>query len=153
MVCTVPYVGKLTQLARFFLKIILLPCHCFCILKTWRKMCQSWNLFLQIVWKLPSNIFTTQSQKLQWITFSRLFLYFKDFSMSFFVRQRWVDNRLNYTPTLNMSRLELDTKRMSNVWVPDLYFVNEKKADVHHVTVPNKLMHIYPDGLVVYSMR
>lgn len=76
-----------------------------------------------------------------------------DFSMSFFVRQRWVDNRLNYTPTLNMSRLELDTKRMSNVWVPDLYFVNEKKADVHHVTVPNKLMHIYPDGLVVYSMR
>lgn len=111
------------------------------------------SFFLQIVLKLPSNIFTTQSQKLQWITFSRLFLYFKDFSMSFFVRQRWVDNRLNYTPTLNMSRLELDTKRMSNVWVPDLYFVNEKKADVHHVTVPNKLMHIYPDGLVVYSMR
>lgn len=143
MVCTVPYVGKVTQLTS----------HCFCILKTWRIICQSWNLFLQIVWKLPSNIFTTQSQKLQWITFSRLFLYFKDFSMSFFVRQRWVDNRLNYTPTLNMSRLELDTKRMSNVWVPDLYFVNEKKADVHHVTVPNKLMHIYPDGLVVYSMR
>lgn len=73
--------------------------------------------------------------------------------MSFYLRQRWVDKRLNYTPMLNMSRLELDTKRMSNVWVPDLYFVNEKKADVHYVTAPNKLMHIYPDGLVFYSMR
>ncbi|XP_022320293.2 glycine receptor subunit alpha-2-like isoform X1 [Crassostrea virginica] len=76
-----------------------------------------------------------------------------DFSMTFFVRQRWVDKRLNYTPVFNMTRLELDTRRMADVWVPDLYFVNEKKADVHQVTVPNKLMHIYPDGLVVYSMR
>lgn len=73
--------------------------------------------------------------------------------MTFFVRQRWVDKRLNYTPVFNMTRLELDTRRMADVWVPDLYFVNEKKADVHQVTVPNKLMHIYPDGLVVYSMR
>ncbi|XP_048773971.1 glycine receptor subunit alpha-2-like isoform X2 [Ostrea edulis] len=76
-----------------------------------------------------------------------------DFSMSFFLRQRWIDNRMNYTPTFNMTRLELDTRRMADVWVPDLYFVNEKKADVHDVTVPNKLMHIYPNGLIVYSMR
>lgn len=48
--------------------------------------------------------------------------------MSFFVRQRWVDNRLNYTPTLNMSRLELDTKRMSNVWVPDLFLCKRKES-------------------------
>jgi len=37
--------------------------------------------------------------------------------------------------------------------VPDLFFNNEKKANIHHVTVPNMLMHIYPDGDVVYSMR
>ncbi|XP_062621375.1 glycine receptor subunit alpha-2-like isoform X1 [Saccostrea cucullata] len=76
-----------------------------------------------------------------------------DFSMSFFLRQRWIDNRMNYTPAFNMTRLELDNRRMADVWVPDLYFVNEKKADVHDVTVPNKLMHVYPNGLIVYSMR
>ncbi|KAK3596517.1 hypothetical protein CHS0354_021021 [Potamilus streckersoni] len=42
---------------------------------------------------------------------------------------------------------------MEEVWVPDLYFVNEKKASFHKVTVPNKLMHIYPDGRTQYSIR
>ncbi|KAK3100578.1 hypothetical protein FSP39_022065 [Pinctada imbricata] len=78
--------------------------------------------------------------------------YTMDFKMTFFLRLRWYDPRLTF-PDGNVSRLELDTGTMSKIWVPDLYIVNEKKADVHDVTVPNKLMHIYPDGLVVYSMR
>ncbi|XP_061163859.1 glycine receptor subunit alpha-2-like isoform X4 [Saccostrea echinata] len=73
--------------------------------------------------------------------------------MSFFIRQRWYDNRLAYRGLLDIPKVELDTRVMSNVWVPDLYIKNEKKANTHTVTVPNKLMHIYPDGLVVYSMR
>ncbi|XP_061163856.1 glycine receptor subunit alpha-2-like isoform X2 [Saccostrea echinata] len=76
-----------------------------------------------------------------------------DFKMSFFIRQRWYDNRLAYRGLLDIPKVELDTRVMSNVWVPDLYIKNEKKANTHTVTVPNKLMHIYPDGLVVYSMR
>ena len=52
-----------------------------------------------------------------------------------------------------MRSLELDTTQMSEVWIPDTYMPAEKKAAVHHVTVPNKLMHIYPDGRIQYSQR
>lgn len=76
-----------------------------------------------------------------------------DFKMSFFIRQRWHDHRLAFRGRFDFPKIELDTRVMSNVWVPDLYIKNEKKANTHSVTVPNKLMHIYPDGLVVYSMR
>lgn len=73
--------------------------------------------------------------------------------MSMFIRQQWNDSRLMYNESLGITHLELDTKVMKNVWVPDLFINNEKKANIHHVTVPNMLMHIYPDGKVVYSMR
>ncbi|XP_060083942.1 glycine receptor subunit alpha-2-like [Ylistrum balloti] len=76
-----------------------------------------------------------------------------DFGMSMFIRQRWNDERLKYTTIGGLSHLELDTKMIGNIWVPDLYIVNEKKASFHIVTVPNKLMHIYPNGDVFYSMR
>ncbi|KAJ8297782.1 LOW QUALITY PROTEIN: hypothetical protein KUTeg_024313 [Tegillarca granosa] len=73
--------------------------------------------------------------------------------MSVFIRQRWIDSRLAYNNTnLGIKSLELDTRVIKDIWVPDLFVVNEKKATFHDITVPNKLMHIYPDGLVVYSM-
>ena len=73
--------------------------------------------------------------------------------MGMFVRQRWNDTRLSYEPIPGFSLLELDNALMSKVWVPDLFFPSEKKAEVHKVTVPNRLMHIYPDGRIVYSQR
>lgn len=76
-----------------------------------------------------------------------------DFSMGLFLRQRWTDKRLEFNESVGVTHLELDTKVMQKVWVPDLFINNEKKANVHHVTVPNRLMHIYPNGNVVYSMR
>ena len=42
---------------------------------------------------------------------------------------------------------------MNKVWVPDTYFSNERRAAIHSVTTTNKLMHIYRDGTIVYSMR
>lgn len=74
--------------------------------------------------------------------------------MSVFIRQRWIDSRLSYNNTKSgIKSLELDTRVIDDIWVPDLFVVNEKKATFHDITVPNKLMHIYPEGLVVYSMR
>ena len=73
--------------------------------------------------------------------------------MGLFLRQRWSDSRLIFNESVGVSHLELDTKVMEKVWVPDLFINNEKKAEVHDVTVPNRLMHIYPNGTVVYSMR
>ena len=73
--------------------------------------------------------------------------------MSMIVRQTWNDSRLAYYPMPGFTLLELDSILMNKVWVPDLYFPSEKKAEFHTVTVPNKLMHIYPYGMIMYSQR
>ncbi|XP_061183681.1 glycine receptor subunit alpha-2-like isoform X1 [Saccostrea echinata] len=76
-----------------------------------------------------------------------------DFSLNLFLYQTWVDPRLNFTKYSNFSSLELDQKMIENVWVPDTYFPNEKQATFHTVTVNNKLLHIYQNGTVFYSIR
>lgn len=73
--------------------------------------------------------------------------------MSFYFRQRWIDERLRYNESYGIDVIELDTKIMENIWVPDVYFVNEKQATMHDVTVPNKMMYLHPNGLVLYSAR
>ncbi|ESP02706.1 hypothetical protein LOTGIDRAFT_180167 [Lottia gigantea] len=76
-----------------------------------------------------------------------------DYSLTIFLRQSWSDNRLQYEQLPNITALELDARLMEKIWVPDLFFTNEKRAIFHHVTVPNRLMHIYPNGTVNYSCR
>lgn len=73
--------------------------------------------------------------------------------MEAFLRQTWVDPRLNYEHLSNFSNLELDQRMMGDVWVPDTYFPNEKEAHFHVVTVPNRLLHINRNGTVFYSIR
>ncbi|XP_041375259.1 glycine receptor subunit alpha-2-like isoform X2 [Gigantopelta aegis] len=82
------------------------------------------------------------------------------YSMSVFLRQNWVDKRLQFSKA-NLSwiqrwrvgRLELDSKMMEKIWTPDLFFINEKEAVMHDVTVPNRLVHLYPNGTVQSSCR
>ncbi|XP_052791563.1 glycine receptor subunit alpha-2-like [Mya arenaria] len=76
-----------------------------------------------------------------------------EYSMDIFLRQKWEDKRLEYGNTSELPWLELDNKMMSRVWIPDTFFPNEKKARVHDVTVPNKMMHLYKNGTVLYSTR
>ncbi|XP_012944642.1 glycine receptor subunit alphaZ1 [Aplysia californica] len=76
-----------------------------------------------------------------------------DYSVSIFLRQTWVDQRMTYNKLPGVDMLELDTRVMGEVWVPDLFFTNEKRASFHEVTVPNKLMHVYPNGNILYSSR
>ncbi|KAL4230217.1 Glycine receptor subunit alpha-3 [Mactra antiquata] len=76
-----------------------------------------------------------------------------EFNIGMFLRQTWNDSRLVYEALPNLRSLELDTKFMDRVWVPDLFILNEKRAHFHTITVPNKLMHIYPEGRVQYSIR
>ena len=73
--------------------------------------------------------------------------------MEVFLRQTWVDPRLNFEHLSNFSNLELDQRMMADVWVPDTYFPNEKEAHFHIVTVPNRLLHISKNGTVFYSIR
>ncbi|KAL4230208.1 Glycine receptor subunit alpha-3 [Mactra antiquata] len=76
-----------------------------------------------------------------------------DYSLDIFFLQKWTDIRLKYENMTDLEWLEMDNKMMSNVWVPDTYFSNEKKANVHDVMVPNKMMHLYSNGTVLYSSR
>ncbi|XP_076468092.1 glycine receptor subunit alpha-2-like [Babylonia areolata] len=76
-----------------------------------------------------------------------------DYSLNIYLRQRWVDPRLQFINHSRTEWLELDTRLMKKVWVPDTFFRNEKKGAFHDVTVPNRLMHLYRNGTIYYSMR
>lgn len=70
-----------------------------------------------------------------------------------FLRERWEDERLRFTETQSSSRLELEGSTVDKVWLPDVYILNEKTSSYHDVTVPNKMMHLYPNGTVQYSAK
>ncbi|XP_055894619.1 glycine receptor subunit alpha-2-like isoform X2 [Biomphalaria glabrata] len=76
-----------------------------------------------------------------------------DYSMNIYLRQRWIDPRLQFVNLSKALWLEIDFKLMSLIWVPDTFFRNEKKGQFHDVTVPNRLMHLYRNGTIYYSMR
>ncbi|XP_070191832.1 glycine receptor subunit alpha-2-like isoform X2 [Littorina saxatilis] len=122
-----------------------------------------------------------------------------DYSMTIFLREHWVDERLkweqkvicaddnngnnsnatgrscNKQPTTDnyvgypsnssdnfgddlmgdevLDRLEVDSKLLDMFWMPDLYFVNDKDAKIHDVTMANRLLHIYRNGTIRTSIR
>ncbi|GFS04968.1 glycine receptor subunit alpha-3 [Elysia marginata] len=76
-----------------------------------------------------------------------------DYAVSIYLRQSWLDPRATYDPLPGVDLLEMDARLMNEIWVPDMYFVNEKKAYFHEITVPNKLMQVYPNGTIMYSAR
>lgn len=39
------------------------------------------------------------------------------------------------------------------IWIPDLFFVNEKEGHTHDISVLNRMIKIHPDGNVSYSQR
>ena len=47
----------------------------------------------------------------------------------------------------------LNYEHFNMLWVPDLFFTNEKTGQFHKVTVPNRLLQVSPDGELLYSAR
>ncbi|XP_055894512.1 glycine receptor subunit alpha-4-like isoform X2 [Biomphalaria glabrata] len=76
-----------------------------------------------------------------------------DYSVEIYLTMQWLDKRLDFRKLHNAPKLEVGYKLMPLVWVPDVYFKNVKKASFHNVTVPNRYIHIYPNGSVIYSTR
>ncbi|KAI0212671.1 Glycine receptor subunit alpha-2 [Lamellibrachia satsuma] len=68
-----------------------------------------------------------------------------------FLRQRWRDDRLANISTSESFPLVYDILR--KLWIPDLYILNEKEGHTHDITVPNRLIHLAPDGRILYSQR
>ncbi len=69
-----------------------------------------------------------------------------------FFRQKWKDSRLAY-PAPDDEMITLKGNDMDKLWQPDTFFLYEKNAKLHHVTVTNKLMQIFPDGRIWLSTR
>uniref|UniRef100_A0A8C2AE51 Gamma-aminobutyric acid type A receptor beta2 subunit a n=1 Tax=Cyprinus carpio TaxID=7962 RepID=A0A8C2AE51_CYPCA len=74
-----------------------------------------------------------------------------DYTLTMYFQQAWRDKRLSYTEIpLNLT---LDNRVADQLWVPDTYFLNDKKSFVHGVTVKNRMIRLHPDGTVLYGLR
>jgi hypothetical protein len=71
-----------------------------------------------------------------------------DYRLSFYMRQSWFDSRFvfNSTEHSNIKRLKLDDSSFPQIWIPDVFFRNEKGASFHKVTQNNRLFYINGDG-------
>ncbi|KAL9973622.1 hypothetical protein ACROYT_G020100 [Oculina patagonica] len=76
-----------------------------------------------------------------------------EFRASFFLRMYWQDERLAYMNTGYKKRLALNAKMVQHMWIPDIYFVNEKSGIKHDLTKENEVVRLWPDGRVFHSMR
>ncbi|XP_029643878.2 glycine receptor subunit alpha-2-like [Octopus sinensis] len=76
-----------------------------------------------------------------------------DYSLNALITQEWTDKRLDFYDLIDAEYLELDAKLIHKIWVPDLYFPNEKYSYFHDVTVQNKMLHVYDKGQVIYKAR
>lgn len=75
----------------------------------------------------------------------------QDYTITMYFQQSWRDKRLSYTGIpLNLT---LDNRVADQLWVPDTYFINDKKSFVHGVTVKNRMIRLHPDGTVLYGIR
>ena len=88
---------------------------------------------------------------------TNLFIYFfifsisQDYTLTMYFQQAWRDKRLSYNVIpLNLT---LDNRVADQLWVPDTYFLNDKKSFVHGVTVKNRMIRLHPDGTVLYGLR
>ncbi|XP_077989437.1 glycine receptor subunit alpha-3-like [Glandiceps talaboti] len=74
-----------------------------------------------------------------------------DFGMTIFLRMRWNDPRLRFNKT--SQHIPPSAFMLDKIWIPDLFFTNEKVAYFHDVTRDNILLRFFPNGDVLYSVR
>jgi len=74
-----------------------------------------------------------------------------DYTLTVDLEQVWTDKRLALKGEI--SNLSLDSRAISQIWVPDTYFVNDKKSYIHSITRDNKQLQISTDGKILYKLR
>lgn len=76
-----------------------------------------------------------------------------EFTMTLFFRQFWKDERLVYESSAPEENIVAESGYSEKIWVPDTFFVNERKAIFHQIPSPNEFIRIMPDGNVLRSVR
>lgn len=78
---------------------------------------------------------------------------FQDFTVDFYFRQFWNDPRLSFEGDANVETLSVGSEFTKNIWMPDTFFVNEKKSYFHVATTSNEFIRIHHTGSITRSIR
>lgn len=76
-----------------------------------------------------------------------------DFTLDFYFRQMWKDNRLTFNGPKGVNTLSVSSEFLKSMWVPDTFFVNEKTSYFHTATTNNEFLRISQTGDILRSMR
>nr|XP_032522546.1 glutamate-gated chloride channel isoform X7 [Danaus plexippus plexippus] len=75
-----------------------------------------------------------------------------EYSVQLTFREQWLDERLKFN-NLGDRLKYLTLTEANRVWMPDLFFSNEKEGHFHNIIMPNVYIRIFPNGNVLYSIR
>ncbi|XP_068983860.1 glutamate-gated chloride channel isoform X6 [Bombus flavifrons] len=78
--------------------------------------------------------------------------YNMEYSVQLTFREQWLDERLRFSDFKGRLKY-LTLTDASRVWMPDLFFSNEKEGHFHNIIMPNVYIRIFPNGFVLYSIR
>ncbi|KAL1122563.1 hypothetical protein AAG570_002893 [Ranatra chinensis] len=78
--------------------------------------------------------------------------YKMEYSVQLTFREQWMDERLKFND-LGGKLKYLTLTESNRVWMPDLFFSNEKEGHFHNIIMPNVYIRIFPNGSVLYSIR
>ncbi|KAK0415731.1 hypothetical protein QR680_012090 [Steinernema hermaphroditum] len=76
-----------------------------------------------------------------------------DYTVTMYLHQYWRDERLSWSPDINIEDMTLSGEFSQHIWVPDTFLANDKHSFLHDVTEKNKMLRITRDGRVAYGMR
>ena len=79
----------------------------------------------------------------------------QDYSVSMYLRQSWKDPRLKFDPLDGgkTDKIRMGEDRWNEIWTPDTFFRNEKRASFHEITVPNRLLTLNATGYLWYVTK
>ncbi|XP_064106297.1 glutamate-gated chloride channel-like isoform X1 [Macrobrachium nipponense] len=75
-----------------------------------------------------------------------------EYSVQLTFREEWEDERLAFDDLGGRIKY-LTLTETNKVWMPDLFFKNEKLGHFHDIILPNVYLRIFPNGDVLYSIR
>lgn len=76
----------------------------------------------------------------------------QEYSVQLTFREQWLDERLKFDDFKGKIKY-LTLTEANRVWMPDLFFSNEKEGHFHNIIMPNVYIRIFPYGSVLYSIR
>ncbi|XP_051158681.1 glutamate-gated chloride channel isoform X11 [Leptopilina boulardi] len=76
----------------------------------------------------------------------------QEYSVQLTFREQWIDERLKFNDFGGKLKY-LTLTEANKIWMPDLFFSNEKEGHFHNIIMPNVYIRIFPEGSVLYSIR